>query len=718
MAELKTDSLIVLYADHDTIPTPRIYAKQYDKASRFITVRIMLGDEQLIINSRCRLNAVKPDGKKCFAEGTVNEDGTVTFELTSNFLAIAGNIRCDVSVFDTDNNEQIMLTSSTFYVVVEHSFYDENALISTDEWSGAEDTLNRINAFLDKMKELEIDVPIATKDTPGKVQPGNGLDVDENGVVSLSAATANSIGGVKPGNNISLANDGTISVPVATASTLGVMKPGSGCSVNEKGEFVVPEYTLPDATSEEKGGIVLGDFLSKDQNGKVSAIVQFVDSNAEASATNYGKYRIVIGENSTAEMQVCSRTAVDGEENAFTYQWDTVQLYSLPAASSSTLGGVKIGSGVTAASDGTISVPPSTPDFVYECTGAADDTAIAALIDAFFATDKTSFSLDIMGDFGGVGTLNIESENDKGQSVYLNFAGCNTGSTLETISINTTGSTAVFISNIKAHGSFCLTIKGTGRTYIKECEIITSGRTYEIDIDSGAYVFISNSFIGHINPTWRSTNVLQNKGTLYITNSGINGVCDNHGTLYGNNLHKVTAGAYLTIISNRGIAYVSNSDLLGCVANNGSDAVFHIDNCNVHNSGIPFSMNGTIYINNTTWQQGSSGSGTNNTFTGSALIINNCEFVTNTRIVCNTANSKVKITNSIFHSSGTDSTAWAGGGLILGTDDTTIPQFYVSGNTFETAGVRIGGNDVTYVTASNGQYMPEFANTFAEVTTE
>ena len=97
--------------------------------------------------------------------------------------------------------------------------------------------------------------------------------------------------------------------------------------------------------------------------------------------------------------------------------------FNLPAASSSTLGGIKIGSGINMAADGTASVPPSTPDYVYECTGTEDDTAIATLISDFFATNKTSCRIDIIGDFGGVGTLTIAPHTDKKQIVYLNFAG-------------------------------------------------------------------------------------------------------------------------------------------------------------------------------------------------------------------------------------------------------------------------------------------------------
>ena len=61
------------------------------------------------------------------------------------------------------------------------------------------------------------------------------------------------------------------------------------------------------------------------------------------------------------------------------------------------------------------------------------------------------------------------------------------------------------------------------------------------------------------------------------------------------------------------------------------------------------------------------------------------------------------------------SSSYGLGGLVLGTDNATIPQFYLTGNSFEMTCARIGGNDVTHVTSSNGQYMPEFANTFAEV---
>ena len=52
---------------------------------------------------------------------------------------------------------------------------------------------------------------------------------------------------------------------------------------------------------------------------------------------------------------------------------------------------------------------------------------------------------------------------------------------------------------------------------------------------------------------------------------------------------------------------------------------------------------------------------------------------------------------------------------MLGTDNTNIPQFNITGNIFNQVGVYIGGSLATNVTADNEHYMPEFANKFAAI---
>ena len=145
--ENKVVTHITLYADASAQNRPPyIYAKQYDANSRYLVVRIVDSDGDIAVHSAVQLNATKPDGKHAYIVGTANEDGTVTIGLTSNLLAVEGKISCDITVFDSANEEQALLTTSTFFILVDKSNYDSDAIESTDEFSTVSDALNKIAA--------------------------------------------------------------------------------------------------------------------------------------------------------------------------------------------------------------------------------------------------------------------------------------------------------------------------------------------------------------------------------------------------------------------------------------------------------------------------------------------------------------------------------------------------------------------------------------------
>lgn len=107
-----------------------LVAKQYDKQTRFIQVRLTNRDKSLTVDSGATvtINARRRDkATKSFA-GTVNDDGTVTVPITYWMLELDGTVKCDISIFE--NNA--MLTSTLFELKVEEAVSD-GAEISGDE---------------------------------------------------------------------------------------------------------------------------------------------------------------------------------------------------------------------------------------------------------------------------------------------------------------------------------------------------------------------------------------------------------------------------------------------------------------------------------------------------------------------------------------------------------------------------------------------------------
>lgn len=85
---------------HTGQPCPEIRAKQGDMATRFVRISMTCDGEpyQLPQGVTARFRCRKPDGRSCLNPAVINEDGTVTVELTEQTLAVPGIAWADVSL--------------------------------------------------------------------------------------------------------------------------------------------------------------------------------------------------------------------------------------------------------------------------------------------------------------------------------------------------------------------------------------------------------------------------------------------------------------------------------------------------------------------------------------------------------------------------------------------------------------------------------------------
>lgn len=189
------------------------------------------------------------------------------------------------------------------------------------------------------------------------------------------------------------------SIPIASSSTLGGVKIGSGLTVAEDGTIsAAAAYTLPTASSFVKGGIKVGTGLTMssetlNHSNSVTAKAAYGSTSTTASANGGSitvtdiKYdaqghitgstdRTITLSQTTYTLAGLMGSAAKGSEMQPVY-WNgsawtnttytlgksvpadakfTDTVYTLPTASSSTLGGIKLGTGLTAAEDGTVNV--------------------------------------------------------------------------------------------------------------------------------------------------------------------------------------------------------------------------------------------------------------------------------------------------------------------------------------------------------------------------
>lgn len=122
-----------------------VSAKQGDKATRFIAVRLLNNGSPYVIptGARAVINITKPDGKHVYNTCTYS-GADVTVELTNQALAASGTAYCDIEIRTSDNAQ--IITSASFTMEIEKAQRDENAILSSNEFTELE---NRIKGHIE-----------------------------------------------------------------------------------------------------------------------------------------------------------------------------------------------------------------------------------------------------------------------------------------------------------------------------------------------------------------------------------------------------------------------------------------------------------------------------------------------------------------------------------------------------------------------------------------
>ena len=203
-------------------------------------------------------------------------------------------------------------------------------------------------------------LPTASANTLGGIKVGNNLAISEDGTLSASAspepytlpiASANTLGGIKVGNNLAISEDGTLSasvspepytLPVASSEVLGGIKVGDNLTITSDGKLSAPTptepYTLPTASADTLGGIKVGNNLTIDSDGVLNAPAP------TPAITNYGK-SLSISDN-TLSLKDETDTILNSVDLPIP------DAYTLPKASGTTLGGIKVGNTLQISSNG------------------------------------------------------------------------------------------------------------------------------------------------------------------------------------------------------------------------------------------------------------------------------------------------------------------------------------------------------------------------------
>ena len=131
---------IALDFGRDTLPIT-IFAKQYDKESRFVEIVPLECGKDYTLESGVTacLQLTKPDGHTVLKTATI-ANGVIKVELTEQTLAAAGTAVAEIGLYKGNS----LLSSQIFYIEIKRAAYNPDAPASSDEYPALIDALGKV----------------------------------------------------------------------------------------------------------------------------------------------------------------------------------------------------------------------------------------------------------------------------------------------------------------------------------------------------------------------------------------------------------------------------------------------------------------------------------------------------------------------------------------------------------------------------------------------
>lgn len=131
---------IALDFGRDTLPIT-IFAKQYDKESRFVKIVPLECGKDYTLESGVTacLQLTKPDGHTVLKTATI-ANGVIKVELTEQTLAVAGTAVAEIGLYKGNS----LLSSQIFYIEIKRAAYNPDAPASSDEYPALIDALGKV----------------------------------------------------------------------------------------------------------------------------------------------------------------------------------------------------------------------------------------------------------------------------------------------------------------------------------------------------------------------------------------------------------------------------------------------------------------------------------------------------------------------------------------------------------------------------------------------
>ena len=322
---------------------------------------------------------------------------------------------------------------------------------------------------------------------------------------SVPIASASTLGIIKVGTNLSISGDGTLSSNyinttysdgngiklVGTQFSMEVSVNGSGNTITDITQTAdgisitkanVVNYTLPTATASVLGGIKVGSNLSIDGNGVLSATNTVTTYTAGAGLTQSGTiFSLPVTTNGSGGVV----TNVTQNANGITITKGDVSGYTLPTATASVLGGIKVGSNLSIDGNGVLS---------------ATNTVTTYTAGNGLTLSGTTFSLPITTNGSGNGVSSITQTSTGITQNLTNFALLNHSHAFSEITSKPTtiggyGITDAIVNNITntVSDSFILKNNNTSLSVTNTGVNVKNNNNEQVVIKPNALTIINSS---------------------------------------------------------------------------------------------------------------------------------------------------------------------------------------------------------------------------------
>lgn len=136
----------------------------------------------------------KPDNAYIFNKCEILDSNTIRVEITQQMAAIAGKSDYEISILS--NEENMLLTSFPFFIVISPSSFDASYITSTDEFSLLVKKINEVNTLKKENEELKAGMEEATEnceDATEKAKDATNTCIEQTNVCKDATDNANNI---------------------------------------------------------------------------------------------------------------------------------------------------------------------------------------------------------------------------------------------------------------------------------------------------------------------------------------------------------------------------------------------------------------------------------------------------------------------------------------------------------------------------------------------